>query len=169
MQLLSSHAKLKNTFLALCTVAMFSACACGNKITSDSAGGSGDDVSSAFAGVNEELRKTAGDRVFFKLDKSVLDAQSKQVLDQQVAFMNQHANLQFSIEGHADERGTREYNMALGERRAVAVKNYLIHKGIAADRLTVISFGKERPEVDGHTEASWSKNRRSVTIAIASK
>lgn len=165
---LLQESKFRNTLLSLCTVAMFSACACGNQVSSVSDGSNGDEIPAGFAGVNDQLRKTAGDRVFFKLDKSELTHEAKATLDKQVSFIQQNPNLRFSVEGHCDERGPREYNIALGERRAVAAKNYLVAKGVSADRLTVVSFGKERPEADGHNEAAWSQNRRSVTIAVSS-
>jgi len=113
--------------------------------------------------VQEELR-AAGDRIFFAFDKSDVSSEARATLERQAAFAQKHADLTFTIEGHCDERGTREYNLALGERRATAAKNGLVALGVAAARLHTISYGKERPAVAGHTEAAWSQNRRAVTV-----
>ena len=112
----------------------------------------------------EFLASGVRDRVFFATNKSVLTTASRDVLRKQAAFMRKKKNMTFTIEGHADERGTREYNLALGERRANAAKDYLMTYGISADRLSVISYGKERPVDSGSNPLSWSKNRRSVTV-----
>jgi len=104
------------------------------------------------------------DRVFFATNKSVLTTASRDTLRKQAAFMRKKKDLTFSIEGHADERGTREYNLALGERRANAVKDYLMTYGISGSRLSVISYGKERPVNSGSNPLAWSQNRRSVTV-----
>ena len=104
------------------------------------------------------------DRVFFATNKSTLTTASRDTLRKQAAWMRKKSKLKFTIEGHADERGTREYNLALGERRANAAKDYLMTYGISGDRLTVISYGKERPVNSGSNPLAWSQNRRSVTI-----
>ena len=104
------------------------------------------------------------DRVFFATNKSTLTTASRDVLRKQAAWMRKKKDLSFAIEGHADERGTREYNLALGERRANAVKDYLMTYGISGNRISVISYGKERPVNSGSTPLSWSQNRRSVTV-----
>ena len=104
-----------------------------------------------------------GDRVLFGYDSSELDDEDRSVLDNQGKFLNQNPSLKVTIEGHCDERGTREYNLALGEKRASAVKDYLISVGINSDRISVVSYGKERPQVLGSNKAAWSMNRRSVT------
>ena len=104
------------------------------------------------------------DRVFFATNKSTLTTASRETLRSQAAWMRKKKDQTFTIEGHADERGTREYNLALGERRANAVKDYLMTYGISANRLTVISYGKERPINSGSSPLAWSQNRRSVTI-----
>lgn len=111
----------------------------------------------------EELEKI-GDKVYFAFDSSSLSHEAKETLDRQAEFLKSHPDLTIRVEGNCDERGTREYNMALGERRAFAAVNYLISKGINSDRITAISYGKERPAVLGHDEAAWSLNRRSVTV-----
>jgi peptidoglycan-associated lipoprotein len=112
----------------------------------------------------EFLASGVKDRVFFATNKSTLTTASRDALRKQAAFMRKKKNMTFSIEGHADERGTREYNLALGERRANAVKDYLMTYGISANRLSVISYGKERPVNSGSNPLGWSQNRRSVTV-----
>ena len=104
------------------------------------------------------------DRVFFATNESVLTTASRDTLRKQAAWMRKNSELTFVIEGHADERGTREYNLALGERRANAAKDYLMTYGVASNRLSVISYGKERPVDSGSNPLAWSKNRRSVTV-----
>ena len=112
----------------------------------------------------EYLATGVKDRVFFATNKSVLTTASRDTLRKQAAYMRKKKDLTFSIEGHADERGTREYNLALGERRANAVKDYLMTYGISGSRLSVISYGKERPVNSGSNPLAWSQNRRSVTV-----
>ena len=112
----------------------------------------------------EYLATGVKDRVFFATNKSTLTTASRDTLRKQAAWMRKKSELTFSIEGHADERGTREYNLALGERRANAVKDYLMTYGISGSRISVISYGKERPVNSGSTPLAWSQNRRSVTV-----
>ena len=112
----------------------------------------------------EYLATGVKDRVFFATNKSTLTTASRDTLRTQAAWMRKKSKLSFSIEGHADERGTREYNLALGERRANAVKDYLMTYGISGNRLSVISYGKERPVNSGSNPLAWSQNRRSVTV-----
>jgi peptidoglycan-associated lipoprotein len=112
----------------------------------------------------EFLATGVRDRVFFATNKSTLTTASRDVLRKQAAWMRKKKDLSFTIEGHADERGTREYNLALGERRANSVKDYLMTYGISANRLNVISYGKERPVNSGSSPLAWSQNRRSVTV-----
>ena len=112
----------------------------------------------------EYLATGVKDRVFFATNKSVLTTASRDTLRGQAAYMRKQKDLTFSIEGHADERGTREYNLALGERRANAAKDYLMTYGISGSRLSVISYGKERPVNSGSSPLAWSQNRRSVTV-----
>ena len=107
---------------------------------------------------------SVGDRVYFGYDSAELSNEAKQMLDKQSRFLRANADLSFTIEGHCDERGTREYNLALGEKRAQAVKNYLIGLGISPDRVSTVSYGKERPAVVGSNDGAWAQNRRSVTI-----
>ena len=105
-----------------------------------------------------------GDRILFDTDQYNVDDQDRATLDTQAAWLQRNPNVRVTIEGHADERGTREYNLALGERRANAAKNYLQSRGIDASRLTTISWGKERPEALGSDEGAWAQNRRAVTV-----
>ena len=113
----------------------------------------------------EYLATGVKDRVFFATNKSILTTASRDTLRAQAAWMRAKGkDLSFTIEGHADERGTREYNLALGERRANAVKDYLMTYGISGNRLSVISYGKERPVNSGSNPLAWSQNRRSVTV-----
>lgn len=114
-------------------------------------------------GSSEDFIKHVGDRVLFETDMSALDHEAKRRLDRQFAWLRFFKNTHLIIEGHADERGTREYNLALGERRANAVRNYLIGRDIAASRIKTISYGKERPEVAGSDEFAWARNRRTVS------
>ena len=114
----------------------------------------------------EYLATGVKDRVFFATNKSTLTTASRDTLRKQAAFMRKKKDLSFAIEGHADERGTREYNLALGERRANAVKDYLMTYGISGSRLNVISYGKERPVNSGSNPLAWSQNRRSVTVKV---
>ncbi len=110
-----------------------------------------------------ELVANVGDRVFFDFDKFDLKVQARETLDRQAAWLKQYPSVTVRVEGHCDERGTREYNLALGQRRAAAVRDYLVALGISASRIDVISYGKERPEVVGSNKAAWAQNRRGVT------
>jgi len=128
--------------------------------------GTGQMQSDVYTGTDtvEYLATGVKDRVFFATNKSTLTTASRDTLRKQAAWMRKKKDLTFTIEGHADERGTREYNLALGERRANAVKDYLMTYGISGNRLSVISYGKERPVNSGSTPLAWSQNRRSVTV-----
>ncbi len=110
------------------------------------------------------IARSGSDTVLFATDSHLLDAASRATLDAQAAWLLAHPNVRVSIEGHCDERGTREYNLALGDRRANAAKNYLAARGVPASRMTTISWGKERPLVEGSDEAAWAQNRRAVTV-----
>lgn len=110
------------------------------------------------------LQNVSSDRVFFETDSHMLDDRARAVLDTQAQWLLRNANVRVTIEGHCDERGTREYNLALGDRRANAAKNYLVARGVAASRITTFSWGKERPEALGSDERAWAQNRRAVTI-----
>ena len=115
-------------------------------------------------GSQQEFLVSVGDRVFFETDSSNLTAVAQQTLDKQAAWLNQYRNYRILIEGHADERGTREYNIALGARRGSIVVNYLVSKGVDQRRITTKSFGKERPVAICNDISCWSQNRRSVTV-----
>ena len=115
-------------------------------------------------GSQQELVANVGDRVFFDYDQFTLKPEARRTLDRQAEWMGRYPNVRLSIEGHADERGTREYNLALAERRAKSVKDYLVSKGINASRLTSISYGKERPVALGSNELAWTQNRRGVSV-----
>ena len=160
-------------------VLFVAACATTPKDSADSSGSgsssSGSDVSSEgtitettgsgiVSGSQEDLIVNVGDRVFFGYDSSDLDSDALELLQDQVAWLKQNSEVSVTIEGHCDERGTREYNLALGEKRAQAVKNYLIGLGINPDRVSTISYGKERPAVVGSNDGAWAQNRRSVTL-----
>ena len=149
---------LKNISLVIFTTLLLSACSTAKK--------SGDIDGDVYTGKEtvEYLAAGVPDRVFFATNKSSLTTASRATLRKQATFLRKNKNLNVVIEGHADERGTREYNLALGERRANAAKDYLITYGISADRISVISYGKERPVDSGSNPLSWSKNRRSVTV-----
>ena len=113
-------------------------------------------------GSQEDLVANVGDRVFFDFDKSDLKPEARRTIERWSAWLKQYPNVKVTIEGHCDERGTREYNLALGDRRATAVRNYLASAGVPAERLGTVSYGKERPAVAGSNEEAWAKNRRAV-------
>jgi peptidoglycan-associated lipoprotein len=112
------------------------------------------------------LARVTSDRIFFDTDQSNVDAEDQAVLRSQAQWLAANPAARVTLEGHADERGTREYNLALGERRANAAKNYLVSLGVDASRISVISFGKERPDAVGSDEAAWARNRRAVTVVV---
>jgi len=114
-------------------------------------------------GTQADLVVNVGDRVFFDTDSSQLTMAARTTLENQAAWLGQYMHLGIVVEGHADERGTREYNLALGERRGNAAKNYLVALGVPESRITVVSYGKERPAVPGANEGAWAQNRRGVT------
>ena len=124
------------------------------------------DFSGVIGGTYEDLIVNVGDRVYFAYDSFELDEDAKELLQHQAAWLKQYNKTSIIIEGHCDERGTREYNLALGEKRANAVKDYLMTYGISGSRISVISYGKERPVNSGSTPLAWSQNRRSVTVKV---
>ncbi len=137
---------------------------------SDSEGGDGNNNGNnvtqqqAVPGSAQDFAVNVGDRVFFGYDRTELTVEARATLDKQAAWLKKYPRKSVTVEGHADERGTREYNLALGERRANAVKNYLAAAGVPKASLHVISYGKERPAVLGANEAAWAQNRRGVTV-----
>ena len=118
-------------------------------------------------GSDRDFIVNVGDRIFFDTDKYNVRADQRAQLQKQADWLKKYPNVQVTVEGHADERGTREYNIALGERRANAAKDFLVAQGIPAARVKTISYGKEKPVALGHDEASWSQNRRAVTVVSA--
>lgn len=155
---------MKKTVLALAS-AVFLLAACDSSSDNGSANGAGGNGS----GTNGVLAQAAdgtniGDRVFFELNSSALSADAQATLTRQSEWLKANSSTKVTLEGHADERGTREFNIALGERRATAAKNYLVSLGVPAANVSVISYGKERPAVVGHDESAWSQNRRAVTV-----
>ncbi|MGC6518325.1 MAG: peptidoglycan-associated lipoprotein Pal [Candidatus Puniceispirillaceae bacterium] len=131
--------------------------------SSSSASASSDADNSALDEARSEMM-SIGDTVLFGYDSSQLSAEAMATLDAQAALLNAKPSFRVKIEGHADERGTREYNLALGERRASATRDYLVAKGVDGSRVRIVSYGKERPAVIGSNEEAWAKNRRSVTV-----
>ena len=109
------------------------------------------------------------DTVFVAFDSSTLSSEAQAALDTQVAWLKNHEDVNVIVQGHCDDRGTREYNLALGERRANAVKQYLVSQGIEESRISTISYGKERPAVLGNNEAAWAQNRRAITVVSAAE
>lgn len=141
--------------------------ACGTAPTSETASTSGTGAATAsniIPGSAEDLKVNVGDRVFFAFDKYNLTPEARYTLQQQAAWLAEHPSVNILIEGHCDERGTREYNLALGERRANAAEDYLVTLGVAANRITTISYGKERPVDPASNETAWAKNRRAVAV-----
>ena len=158
---------------ALAIVLAISACADKDKNAGDTSGmGNGSDVghiggmnsNGVQPGTEQDLAQNVGDRVRFETNHSDLTTEARATLDRQAAWLKKYGNLTVTVEGHCDERGTREYNLALGERRAEAAKRYLVASGIPANRIQTVSYGKERPEVAGSDEQAWAQNRRAVTV-----
>jgi len=157
----------KKILCLLAVIATVSACdTTGSNEGEGGAGGAGGMGKNGAArpGTQEDMVVNVGDRVFFGFDKSDLSTEAQATLDRQAAWLKKYSSVKITVEGHCDERGTREYNIALGERRATATKNYLVAAGIAAARINTISYGKERPAVVGSNEAAWAQNRRDVTV-----
>ena len=150
---------LRNVFLVLLACLALTACATKKVSTGQMQG----DVYTGTDTV-EYLASGVPDRVFFATNESVLTTASRDTLRKQAGWLRKNSNISVVLEGHADERGTREYNLALGERRANAAKDYLMTYGISSNRISVISYGKERPVDSGSNPLAWSKNRRSVTV-----
>ena len=153
---------------------LLAACETASQVSGDSASTSASNTassSSASSASSSAADKTpaeklaqVGDTVNFDFDSSELTVSARSTLNRQAAFLSLNPDLMIVIEGHADERGTREYNLALGDRRATAVRDYLVAKGINSARVRTVSYGKERPAVAGSDEAAWAKNRRAATV-----
>ena len=146
--------------LAAALIAGLAVSACANKPASDSLASAG----VASPGSQQDFVVNVGDRVFFETDSSELTPQARSTLDKQAQWLQQYGNYAFTVEGHADERGTREYNIALGARRAQTVRDYLAARGVQAARMRTISYGKERPVAVCNNISCWSQNRRAVTV-----
>ena len=148
---------LRNVLIVLFSTLVLSACSTAKK---------GDLVGDVYTGKEtiEYLAKGVPDRVFFATNKSKLTTASRDTLRKQATYLRKNKDLTITLEGHADERGTREYNLALGERRANAAKDYLMTYGVSGKRISVISYGKERPVNPANSPLAWSQNRRSVTV-----
>lgn len=136
----------------------------GNQLAGSDMGNGTAPVNGVTPGTQQDLVVNVGDRVFFGYDESDISAEGKATLDRQATWLKQYPNVSVTIEGHADERGTREYNLALGERRANSTKSYLLSQGVAASRIQTISYGKERPAVTDASPSGWAQNRRTVTV-----
>ena len=152
---------VRHAGFAAALIAGLALSACANKAT-DSLASAG----MATPGSQQDFVVNVGDRVFFESDSSELTPQSIATLDKQAQWLGRYNRYAFTIEGHADERGTREYNIALGARRAQAVRDYLTSRGVESHRMRTISYGKERPVALGSNEEAWARNRRAVTIVL---
>ncbi|MBO6562491.1 MAG: peptidoglycan-associated lipoprotein Pal [Nisaea sp.] len=162
-------------FLSIVAAALLVAACSTDQETASQSGGAGSTVPAAnqpatsaapsgpVAGSREEFVAEVGDRVFFDFDKYDLTSEARTTLERQAFWLRKYPSVTVTIEGHCDERGTREYNLALGERRATAAKDYLVALGIDAGRIATISYGKERPVAFGSNEEAWAQNRRGVT------
>jgi peptidoglycan-associated lipoprotein len=155
----------KNTLLILAACLVLTACATKKEVATDAAI-QGQMQSDVYTGTDsvEYLADGVPDRVFFATNETILTTASRETLRAQAAWLRKNSSINVVLEGHADERGTREYNLALGERRANSAKDYLMTYGISSDRISVLSYGKERPVDAGSNPLAWSKNRRSVTV-----
>lgn len=156
--------KLLTVFAAGVLLAACSTAGSGSGGASSGGGASTATVAGPVPGSQEHLVVNVGDRVFFDLDKSDLKPEARTTAESVATWMNSYPAVAVTIEGHADERGTREYNLALGERRANSVRDYLVALGVNSNRLSTISYGKERPAVLGSNEDAWTQNRRGVFV-----
>ena len=154
----------KNALLILAACLVLSACATKKEVATDAI--QGQMQSDVYTGTDtvKYLADGVPDRVFFATNETILTTASRETLRAQAAWLRKNSSINVVLEGHADERGTREYNLALGERRANSAKDYLMTYGISSDRISVLSYGKERPVDAGSNPLAWSKNRRSVTV-----
>ncbi len=148
---------MKKLLIAIAALTLVTAC--GNKNTAGNGA-----YGTATPGSTQDFIQTAGDRVFFALNSSSVDSRGQETLAKQAQWLNRYPQVTITLEGHSDERGTRDYNIALGARRAQAAKAVLLRNGVSADRIKIVSYGKERPIASGQTEQAWSINRRAVTV-----
>ncbi|MDO9709297.1 peptidoglycan-associated lipoprotein Pal [Paracraurococcus lichenis] len=168
MKIVPAAALVLALFAAACSDSTENAAATGNAAT-DPSGLAGSALTGGRAGAGrpgsqEDLAATAGDRVFFVTDSATVGADQRPTLQKQAQWLQQYRQVQVTVEGHADERGTREYNLALGQRRANAARDILVGNGVAGTRVQTISYGKDRPEALGSSEEAWAQNRRAVTV-----
>ena len=147
---------------ALCCVLALAACS--KKSTPDLEANAGMGAGQAMPGSEQDFAVNAGDRIYFEEDQSTLTAEAQETLKRQAAWLQKYTNVQILVEGHADERGTREYNIALSARRATASREFLLTQGVEAARVSSIAYGKERPAALCDAEQCWSQNRRAVTV-----
>ena len=150
--------------IAIAMIAMLAISGCASKKAPNSAADLGLNANNATPGSSQDFTLNVGDRIFFDTDSSVIRADAQQTLAKQAQWLNRYPNYKITVEGHADERGTREYNIALGARRASVVVNYLVSRGVNVQRLQQKSFGKERPVAICDDISCWSQNRRAVTV-----
>jgi peptidoglycan-associated lipoprotein len=150
--------------VSLLAAAIFALGACSSTPEPTNTGSTSTAPTTSYSSLQEKLRAEVGDRVFFDTDRYDLRPDAQATLQALAAWLNANPQVTLTIEGHADERGTREYNLALGERRANSVRQYLVSLGTNGNRLAVISYGEERPEALGSDEASWARNRRAVFV-----
>ncbi|MDH7798465.1 MULTISPECIES: peptidoglycan-associated lipoprotein Pal [unclassified Beijerinckia] len=156
-----SGVRLLRVAAALTVALAISAC---SKTEDPNAAGLGAGAGAATPGSQQDFVVNVGDRVFFDTDSIELNASAQATLDKQAQWLSQYSRYNFTVEGHADERGTREYNFALGAQRSEAAKNYLIARGVQSSRIRTISYGKERPVAVCNDISCWSQNRRAVTV-----
>jgi peptidoglycan-associated lipoprotein len=157
-----SVARVSRLAAVVLAASLVAACASKNTDADGLAGGGAGGASTP--GSVQDFAVNVGDRIFFDSDSSEINASGQATLDKQAQWLARYPRYSFTIEGHADERGTREYNFALGARRAEAAKNYLIARGVGANRIRTVSFGKERPVAVCNDISCWSQNRRAVTV-----
>ena len=158
--------KFSNLFAIMLLTSFLAACATAPTETSSSSTSQSDVVGGIYVGTDtvEMLAIDVPDRVFFAYDSYSLAASAQATLNKQAKWLKANPSVAIAVEGHADERGTREYNLALGDRRASAVKDYLMSQGISSNRISTISYGKERPVKSGSNDTAWAQNRRSVSV-----
>lgn len=154
----------KNFLGAFLALSLLTACSKDNAAnTADGAGGAGGSSGTATPGSQEDLVQNVGDRVLFELASSTLTSEARQTLDKQAAWLAKFPQNQVQLAGNCDERGTTEYNLALGQRRANATRDYLVARGVSSARVTTISYGKDRPTALGSDDAAWAQNRNAIT------
>ena len=157
---------IRGAKFAFALVAVLTIAACANQVADSTTPGTSA-AGAASPGSQQDFVVNVGDRVFFESDQTDLTTTARATLDKQAQWLQQYNRYSFTVEGHADERGTREYNIALGARRAQTVREYLVSRGIAANRMRTISYGKERPVAVCNDISCWSQNRRAVTVLNA--